>query len=393
MKKIISLLTFITTITSAQNDKNSATVRDNVFSSYLSWMYPWLESYTDNKRIHEMHFKEVVKGKESESFLYNEKGLLIKTYFDVYHQQVRRKNVSKIHEYSYDKNNNLTEIKHFDANHHLMWSQSWTYFTDKQLASKLSTQAGKPYEESVYTYNPDSTLARNETYKFKKGAKSLRAYYVYNYYNDRKPKSSEFYTKNKLKHTWSYACDERGKITKKDTTSICNSEGLDNRGRKTVTSFSTNKNAKVTKVVSYYLQVNGKDQLSEYKSYTIKKNKEFMVYASHEPDSLEPFKSAKFFGDDGAIIYEDLVTYAVYNTKTKVLASKNLRHFSSRGQVAYQRLETFKDGLPQTCVQIGKHNKEYGKMEYVFKGNNEFLVNHYKKSKLTKSYQTTISYY
>lgn len=393
MIKLIFSLGLISSLLNAQNEKNAASVVLKSNSNFLKLFYPWLDNYTGTKKLKEISFKEVIKGKDFTSFILNEKGQPVREEFDFYYDNSLRKNNSKVLEYTYDKSDNVTEVKHFDKKHKLTYSQSWSYYSPNQLSSTQRALRGRPYEQTFYSYNEDSTLAKNETYSIKNGTESLQAVYLYAYYDDKKLRTTKFYKKNKLKHTWSYACDERGNIAKKDTTNICTSEGVDSRGRKIVTRFSSDKPGNITKTVSYYLVVNGNDQLSECQTYRVRKNKEVMTLAIHEPDSLEPFKSVRTFKDNGAVVYEDLVTYAVYTHAAKVLSAKNTRFFNNKNKITYQRLETFKKGIPEICVEKGRHDREYVKLEYVFAGDKEFVINHYRKSKLKKSYKATVSYY
>lgn len=387
MNKLILFISLISFgFTKSQEKHNAATVGDFTHISYLKWTYPWLENFTETKKLKQLTFTEVLKGKHEDAFYFNEKGLVTKA--------VYRTNKAYLHMYAYDAKNNLVETKHFNPKNKLMYSQSWTYYSSKQFSSVKSSNKGRPEQETIYTYNKDSALIKNENFYFKKGVKKLRSYYLYSYNEEKKLASTKFYKKDKLKYTWNYSCDERGKIAKKDTTTICTSEGHDDKGRKIVTKYNTGSKKEVTKRVSYYRQSKGEDVLSEYRMYSMEKGVEVLRYSVHEPDSMEAYRSFKVYNRKGNLVHQEIIVYSVYSSTRKLIKNKESRYFDKAGKSTYARTESFDDrGLPNFCLQTGKNNKEYGKLEYIFSKDTDFTINHYKKSKLKKVYKASVSYY
>lgn len=389
---LISLLSFVSA--NGQTERNAATVYEFKAPEFLKWDYPWLQNYVGDKQLKEIVSTELLKKKDGDAFYFNEKGYTVKArykqdnWFGIFSTK------SNTHEYTYNANNNVVQIKHFSKKNELLYDQTWSYYSPKQLSSSQTRRRGKPVWQTDYSYNTDSTLAKNESFSFKRGEKRLKTYYQYAYDNNRKIKTTKFYKKHKLKHTWNYACDERGKILKKDTTTICSAGGFDNKGRKIVTEYNPNHKSEVKKTVYYFYQINGRDVLSEYYSYGMRKGKEVLIYSMHEPDSLEPFRNFKMYSKKGKLTGENVVNYYAYTSALKTLKDKSWTYYTRGGRVYYERRDSFNErGLPMSAQVMGKKQKLKSKIDYVFNGDSGFTINHYKKSKLTRSYQASVSYY
>lgn len=395
MNKFILLVSLLSAcLMKSQTRTNAATVGDFIHTNYFKWNYPWMGNFTGNKKLKEISFKEIVRGKDSDFFCFNEKGLPLKATYAHYFKNSLWQNTTNIHEYSYNSNDDLVEVKHYDKRHRLKYSQAWSYFSPRQLSSSQKRRNGKLLAETMYSYNADSTLAKSENFSYRKGNKYLKSYYQYTYAAEKKLKTTAFYRKNKLRHTWNFDCDDRGKIVKKDTTSICTSEGHDNKGRKIILKHYTEDKKNDHKTVSFYKIVNNKEVINEFEDYKIKKNKEFLFYKIHYPDSLETFYSYKLYNSKGIVVFEEITNYYTYTQTFKSLKSKVRNSYSGKGKLYYSRSETFNEkGLPSLCRITGKKNKEYNKIEYVFASPTEINIQHYHKNKLKRSYKASLSFY
>lgn len=374
--------------------QNAATVDDFLHDNYFKRNYPWMENFTGNKKIKEINFKELVKGKDSTFFYFNERGFLLKAVYAHYFENNTRQSRTDIHEYRYNSSDDLIEVKHFDKNHQLKYSGAWSYHSHRQLNSSQKSIKGTPVKETIYFYNADSTLAKNENFNYKRGQKHLKSYYQYTYAPGKKLKATFFYRKNKLRHTWSFNCDDRGKIVKKDTTNICTSEGHDNKGRKIITQHYTEGKKNEFKTVTYYKIVNNNEFPNEFQNYKVKKDKEILFYKIHYPDSLEPFYRYTLYNSKGIVLFEEITNYYTYTQILKSLKSKTRNSYNRNGQLCYNSSEMFDEkGLPTLCRITGRKDKEYKKIEYVFVSPIEITINHYHKNKLKRSYRASLSFY
>lgn len=362
--------------------------------NYFSNNYPWMKNVMGNRRLKSVVFQETLRNKQKEAFYFNEKGMPLKMYYSaMFYDGLFKKRETYFHEFDYNDKDKIVESRSYTKKHKLIHSTNLSYFSDNRCASVIQSYKGRPQSETNYTYQSDSSLFKNEKFKLSGGKKKLLSYYEYAYYPDKKIKSTKFYRKNKLKHTWNYDCDTRGKLQKKDTTSVCTQEGSDQRGRKVVTEhFSANKK-KEQKNISYYKTINGKEVLNEFESYEIKNGKERLIFTTHYPDSLEPFHSFKTYGKKGHLVFENTTRYFVYTEKIKLLSSHENCWYKPNGKLVIKRSETFNEkGLPQLATVSGPKTNSYKlRIEYIFTNENEFKINHYRKNKLKKSFSCSIS--
>lgn len=378
-----------------QNQHYMHNMHDYQPSRYVEWQFPWFKNIAGTKKLKEIHFQETLKNKEREAYYFNEKGLPIKGIYKINHyNQLLRPDKTYMHEYTYNNSENVVESRHYTKNNRLLLKKEYSYFSPSQLSSVQNSRKNKLRHESIFTYNPDSTLQKTEHYKYKGDSKQLISSYVYTYYSDKKVKTCKLFKKNKLKHTWNYECDERGKLVKKDTTSVCTMESMDTKGRKVVSRhFSENKkNAK--KNISYYKLADAKETLNEFEVYDIKKNTEVLVYKVHYPDSSEPFYRYTAYYKNGAISYENSIVYFVYTPAVTQIKQKNSTSYTKKQRVINSRVETYtENGLPSICRLLRSKNKDYGRVEYRFSGESGVTISHYKKSALKKTYEGAIVYY
>ena len=353
-----------------------------------------MKNVMGNRQLKSVVFRETLRNKQEEAFYFNEKGMPLKMYYSaMFYDGLFKKRETYFHEFDYNDKDKIVESRSYTKKHKLIHSTNLSYFSDNRCASVIQSYKGQPQSETDYTYLSDSSLHKNETFKFSGGKKKLLSYYEYTYYPGKKIRSTKFYRKNKLKHTWNYDCDTRGKLQKKDTTSVCKQEGTDQQGRKVVTEHFSKNKKKEQKSVSYYKIINGKEVLNEFESYEIKNGKERLRLKVHYPDSLEPFHSFKTYGKRGQRVYENNTHYLVYSDKLKLLSSHENNWYKPNGNLDIKRIETFNEkGLPQLATISGPKKNSYNfRIEYVFTNEHEFKINHYRKNKLKKSFSCSIS--
>jgi hypothetical protein len=369
-------------------------IRDNPVQ-FFEWQFPWFKQMAGKQNLKEIHFDELNKNEEHEAYFFNEKSQVIKTIFANKRKRgLGWQNKTNLREYDYTARGYLVESRLYRHGKEVYAQTKYTYFKPGHLSSEQTWRKTKIRSEKQFTYNSDSTLQRTEYFSYRRGKKKSNSFYVYTYNADKKIKTTQLFRKNKLKHTWHYACNERGELVKKDTTSVCTSEGMDRKGRKIVTRHTTGKKGAETKTVYYYKTANGEDMLNEMEVYVLKKNKEWLQYKIHHPDSSEPYYAFQHYRKNGSLSYENRSDYFLYTASEKLLKRKINHTYSRQQEIRTGRTETYhQTGLPDGSSITGRKNKEYGRTVYTFNNPGEFTISHYRKNKLKKVYKASYTYY
>jgi hypothetical protein len=355
--------------------------------------FPWMEAFTGTKKLKSLKLHEEIENRSYTSFYFNKHGLPAKienSEIIYYTGFFRRLKIQK-QEYDFDDSDRLTESRLFNKKGRLMIKQNYSYFAGNNLLTHRKETKGKPEGKIFYSYAQDSMLSRVDYFRVGYSTNPYSSY-QYDYYPDKKQKTTRYYKKNKLKHIWNYDCDPRGKMVKKDTTLICMKENIDLTGRKVVTSHYTDSKKKEIKTVNYYRGPNGNNVLSETETYIIKKGKEIPVYKIHYPDSIEPYQQQQFYDKTGKLVTESFGEYYDYTTGSKKLKHTSWKWYGKKQKVNSSRTQSFdSDGLPLEIV-VGWGRKS-AQIRYILTGQDSFRINHYRNSKLKKSFVAEIAYY
>lgn len=394
MKHPLLLPFFLFSILAAAQELPKNAVVNSHTGDFFAYEFPWMKSFQGEKKIKSLSFREVVKNKPGTQYFFNEKGETIKMdRLEVlyYTDALRPLHISTIQR-DFDHQGRLTEQKMYDKKGRLLFLNKYEYFTDDKLSFHYSEKKGRPDSKTIFVYNTDSTIAKSEYYRLKKSANKPYSCYVFTYYADKKTKSTQYFKRGKLEHTWNYDCDERGKIVKRDTTLICTKEGSDIKGRKVVTRhFTDTQKKKEKKTVWYYKTVSGKDVLNETEEFIIKNGKEIPSLKIHFADSTEPFYSRKTFTRKGKPEAEQTDEYYTYTSNDKKLKSNTSKGYNKKCKLEFSRIQSYnKDGLPLE-TEWGQNRKNVTR--YIYTSDHSFTINHYRKLKLKRSYEAEIAYY
>src|SRR5262249_140338 len=150
----------------------------------------------------------------------------------IYHHGLLSSQMIEKQEYDFDELNRLKETRLYDKKGKVISRKKYEYYGGTKFLSVCGERKGKPDTKTLYTYSSDSLVKEVKDFNAKEGSWKLYSNFLYTYYPDKKPKSTVYYVKNRLRHKWNYDCDAKGELVKKDTTVICTSESLDAKGRK-----------------------------------------------------------------------------------------------------------------------------------------------------------------
>lgn len=293
-------------------------------------------------------------------------------------------------------NNKLaSKIEFFDKKGRLVRHREFEYFTPYKIRTNRLYEKNKLTVEIKSEYNADSSISKNETYKYKKGNKSLVSRYEYTYYSDKQRKETRLYNKKgKLKQVWKYDCDFKGKPEVKKSNLICRNTSVDNKGYETEVLFNTDQKGQQSKTVNVFYKVNGKTITVRSEFFYIKNGKEYKWYDVHYPDSIEPWYQAHYYDKKGRKTIEWKYEYSNFNSRTVTFRSKEFETFH-KGRSMMYRLEKFNEkGLPASCEYIRKRKYPMGKSEWEYSADKVIVVKNYsKKGRLKSQKQCELKYY
>ena len=201
-----------------------------------------IERYNNEGRILDRFI--MVRGKEKKHFLfdYNSNGM-----FTNYKKYARGK--FKTHELLvYDNNNNVLVYNRYNG--------------DKFKARSLAS-----YKDSLIVFQTE----------YDKDTTEIRRKWEYDYYQTLDKKETRYFLKGKLKHKWSYTCDDEGKEVKpKDETTVCELKQYNADSTYVLIKRFTGKKGKITKHRVTYNKndkvilreyINVKDKITDKRGY------------------------------------------------------------------------------------------------------------------------------
>lgn len=293
-----------------------------------------IKTYDANGQLVEEQFYRNAKEKRHYIIKYNTEGQ-----FTDYKKFNR--GLARTHEVlKYDENNNVLEYSNFKGD---KFKKRW-----------------------IATYKDTLILAQ---WSFRKDTSEIESKWEYNYYETNENKTTKFYKKAKLKHTWNFTCDEEGKEEKpNDETTVCELKQYNNDSTYVVIRRNTGKKGRVTK---HRLTYDKKNRLILNESFNIK-------------DKIT-FKQAHVFSEDGKFFADytykkrkrsDQIRWgweSKLNAEGKTIESKTIRNDKVNRISTY----TYKDGKKiSSIVTKGDGSLKYKKeFKYNDKGfNTEVLT-------------------
>lgn len=357
--------------------------------------YPWMPEFAAGKTL-QMAVVTESKGKQRpDTFKFDSKGRLEYQYIgNLYVSNglwyVKRPST---HVYTYADNGQLKEYtssgKGFKPFH-----KEWTYLSAYKPLRIQSSKGSALVAEQVYTYNPDSTLQKNESLRYKRGKPKPGTRYEYLYNESKKIKRVVFVRKGKTRRIWNYDCNDKGVLQKKDTVWVCTSEGHDNKGRRIVTKHSSEYNGEEYKQVMYYKMVNGKEELNQLEHFRIKEKKELLRYSIHYPDSAEPYYLYVNYNTKGRALMMNRLDYVYRSNKDKLVSKKEWKLLDKNGRSTHGSLETYTDrGLPLQVLTYGKNGKELGRVDIRYADPLNIWFRHQKRNKTVLEYHLQLRFY
>ncbi|MCC6372109.1 MAG: hypothetical protein IT236_13985 [Bacteroidia bacterium] len=398
--KHIFLLAFISAISFVHSQNNpimesGAYYPAQFTNAYFENQYPWMLIFAEGKTLKSLTLLNTVKNAEHSYYEFNALGKQteIKLGKNSPNWQGLKRRITRW-TLEYDGLGRLVKETKYDKKGNVVRAQNWEYYS-KNLVKQLQVKGkGKLLYQNKFAYNADSLLTVSENFRIKGEQQFSKRRYEYDYAENKKLKQTRLFKNNKLKYTWNYECDEKGKFIKKDTATICTNVGFDNKGRSISVKHYSGNHKREYKEVYYKRTVNGNEYVSETERYVIVKGKEIMVLKYHVPDSIEPYFDYRFFNEKGVAIIHNRTDYSQYESAKKIISKGEAYYYNSRGQQYYRLVQEYSDkGLPVSSNVYGSKNKLKKKIEFVFTNKSEIQINHYKKGKLINSYKGSLSYY
>jgi len=288
-----------------------------------------------------------------------------------------------------------SKIEFLDKKGKLRSHREFEYLTNYKIKVNRIYSDNKLKAESINLYNNDSTVREHQSYKYKKGERTLINRYEYSYYTGKQRKETKLYGKNnKLKQVWKYDCDFKGTPEVKKMNLVCRNTAIDNKGYETEVLFNTDHKGNKSKTVNVFYKVKGRTIIVHTEFYHIKKGKEQKWYDVHYPDSIEPWYEAHYYDKKGNKVTEWRNEYKMYNSKTLIPHSKTFNIYH-KGNIASSRVGLYDEkGLPISTEIFAKKNRSLGKMTWDYSSDTLILLKNYnKKGRLKDTKRCTLQYY
>lgn len=146
--------------------------------------------------------------------------------------------------YKYDSINNLIDYQRSYKGKHFRQTIN-KYDQYHQLIQRDNYYKNKFNNRSYATYK-DSIITAQWTYR--KDSSIIAYKWEYNYYSNGDKKTTQYYKKGELKHTWNYTCDEEGEEVKpKEETKVCQLKQYNADSSYVIINRLTDKNGKISK--------------------------------------------------------------------------------------------------------------------------------------------------
>lgn len=287
-----------------------------------------------------------------------EKGRDVNTY-DINGQLVdkqtfRRGKEKKHYIFEFNKDGQFTDYKRF--NRGMSRTHEVLKYDENNNVLEYNKFKGEKFKKRWNATYKDSLIVAQ--WSFNKDTSEIRSKWEYKYYETNENKTTKYYSKAKLKHTWNYTCDEEGKEVKpKDETTVCELKQYNNDSTYVIIRRNTGKKGKVTK---HRLTYDKKDRLILSEDFNVK-------------DKIT-FKQANIYNEDGKMVAH--YTYkrgkksdqVRWGWETKLNAEGKIIERKSIWRNKVNRISTyaFEDGHQSTAIVTKGDGKLIYKIEYKY---------------------------
>ena len=295
------------------------------------------------------------------------------------------KNGKEKYEYQYTYNNDgyYTNYKQYKKGEFFR-EENIIYNDSNKIVKYKSSKKGEPISNYVCEYQDGTRILKKDNYK--KEDTEPNYSWIYTYYEDGKIKSTEHYTKGKLKSLYLYTCNDEGKKVKDTikTSKVCSIKEYNDDGSYVVVHRTTNSKGKIRKT-----------------RYTYNKEKKLIAYESITPKGVIKYKYTNTYNENGKRIeylyYRnggEKVKYREtfkYNSDNKVVEkvyykghdkmySKNVTLWSKNDKVAETK-------------SYNRKNELVKKIQYKYDERNNMIQRIvYKKESISKEYNYVYDY-
>jgi len=252
--------------------------------------------------------------------------------------------------YQYDANNNRIDYKRrYKGKNYLHSINKYNYYN--QLIQRDSYYNNKFRSRAIAVYQ-DSIITAQWTYY--KDSSNIRYKWEYNYYPNWDKKTTKYYKKGVLEHTWNYTCDEEGKEEKpKDETKVCELKQYNADSSYVIIRRLTDEKEKISKRRFTY-DKNGNRILKEY--FNIK-------------GKLTDKDSSIYLGN------KQLEDYQFYRNKhSNKIQKTTIYQFDKEGNKKSLIKTEYKKSGSIAWVHEYKFNSAGKKLESIFYGKNKKLI-------------------
>jgi len=311
---------------------------------------------------------------------------------------------------TYDKSGRMIEENNFrkgkEKQHHILEFNKNGFFTDYKRFAR-----GNKKTHEILSYNKDNNVLVYENYKRGKFKNKQTAHYndslivsqcsyskdtlevlyrwEYDYYKTNEQKETRRYKKEKLKHKWSYTCDEEGKeIKSKHESKICELKQYNNDGTYVVVKRTTGKKGKINKIRSTYdkkdrlilrEEINAKNKIT-YKYASVYGDNDKVIawyyyYGRKRSDEINFGYEYKYDGDNRVeekrISNNKVrkITSVVFNTDNVKISSES-KYLKRNGQLRFSSKQTYNDqGQIVSSLSKKSDGSQRYRMEYVYMPN------------------------
>ncbi len=146
--------------------------------------------------------------------------------------------------YEYDSNNNKTDYKRWYKGKH--YSHSINKFNQYNQLTQRDSYWNNKFQSRAIAIYQDSIITAQWTYR--KDSNQVRNKWEYSYYPNWDKKTTRYYKKGQLKHSWNYTCNEEGEEEKpKKETKVCELKQYNADSSYVIIRRLTDENGKISK--------------------------------------------------------------------------------------------------------------------------------------------------
>ncbi len=356
----------------------------------------WFKKLAPTKKVKCLSGISSIKKNEDNTTIYNENGEVIEREYTHRFSVLGFTSKEYVHKRFNYVNNQLSQINELDKKNKEVQKITYSYFAPKKVSKTEFFRKDKKVREEINTFNLDSTRSSYVIYKFKNNTPRLNLKYNYDFTEVKQLKQVRMYNhKNKLKYTWNYDCSPKGELVEKNSSKICKSTSINNKGQMVEVEFFTDDKNKQTKRITTYYFYNGKKVSVGMQNYIIKNGKEQLNIDWHIADSLEPYHNYKLFSKKGELLTESASYYSVYNSKEQRLKETVYKNYDKEKVVYLQSTVYNELGLPIESKTVKNETKQLSKGVFTYQGDSLYTINYYGKNpdKIKSTYTAKVVYY